>query len=1273
MALRALVLKKRRIAVAVALLLLGMVMASVIVLMRAPTAASIAQHLIPGLTIDGAEGWVLSSGTFQRIRYASADLTIDIDMVSVEVESIRYFPPAIRLAALRARKVDVALKSTSKEPAGPPDSLASPFNIDIRALSVAEINIRQAGATTPTRIRDVEARLTADAGLIQLEQLVAEHRGSRIRARGTLATLHPFALTAEANANGKTGMYDWEAAAKIHGSLIALTANATLNTIGKAEASAERPSGRAVLNARVEPFTPQPLIQADAVLSGIDLRAWLPGAPRSALTGEATLTPRASGFTGTLRVENADLGTLDKERLPIRLLTATYQLDREGNAQFSDLRIDADKAGRLQGAGQWQVKPGTLALQLDLADIDLRNWHATLARTRLQGPVALGLGRDMQTAKLDVKDAELALSGEMKLANLQASGQIKLSGAKLGEAEGSFDAVLSGNEAFSASGSMARINVAALGARGRFPQSLLNGKFALAGQLKPTRQVSLQLDLSNSTLADRPFTAKGDVRLAGDAIERGNLTANLAGNLLTAEGGFGTPGSTLRWTLDARNLATLGKHFAGTVRGQGLLAGTLAEPALEATLTGAGLRLPGETRIDSLELTARVATDREAPLLVNANIRKLRWSQNELIDQLDLRVDGTGAAHTMRVSARNRKWQLESSTLGGFGGYWSWAGELTAFNVRGPINANLVRPARLLVGGERQRIDAAVFNVGGGELIIEALDRTSATLDSRGTLSRFPVTALYPLMDPAVTDLFTSTLRLKGGWDVNWVDLPNVRANIQREDGDLTLKSTPPFAFGLTELSLTANSADRVVKAGFNAQGSAAGKLMLDIALPINLREENLEIDRTKPLDGRIDIQLPSLRWVGPWLGSVHDVDGLLTADLKLGGAWPHIRPAGRIAGANIRYAHLTEGIAFRNGELAASIANNVITLDQFTIRGGDGDFDASGRLELDESNPSGGAEWRADKLNVLNLVDRSVVASGEGRLVLKDRHLALTGQLRADSGRIVLTESSAPSLSSDVVVMGQDTGNGEVDKPRPLSLELGLNLGSDFVLVGRGLDVRLGGRLQVTSTPGNPLRTTGTLRSRAGTYKAYGQDLSIERAVVSFNGRIDNPSLDILAERKGSPVDVGVAIGGTAEKPVLRLVSNPEMPDGEKLSWLVLGRGSDGLDQGDRGAMQAAARTLLAQGAAASLAGSLAATFGVDEIGLGTSSASTAAPGTDPAMVVTVGKRLSSRASILYEQGLNGANSLVKLSYQLSRRWRVQMVTGSENAVDFFYRLAFD
>ena len=71
-----------------------------------------------------------------------------------------------------------------------------------------------------------------------------------------------------------------------------------------------------------------------------------------------------------------------------------------------------------------------------------------------------------------------------------------------------------------------------------------------------------------------------------------------------------------------------------------------------------------------------------------------------------------------------------------------------------------------------------------------------------------------------------------------------------------------------------------------------------------------------------------------------------------------------------------------------------------------------------------------------------------------------------------------------------------------------------------------------------------------------FGQRLTIERGRLIFDGPIDNPALDIVALRKNLQVEAGVKVTGTARVPRVELTSEPPVPDGEKLSWLVLGQG---------------------------------------------------------------------------------------------------------------------
>jgi translocation and assembly module TamB len=58
---------------------------------------------------------------------------------------------------------------------------------------------------------------------------------------------------------------------------------------------------------------------------------------------------------------------------------------------------------------------------------------------------------------------------------------------------------------------------------------------------------------------------------------------------------------------------------------------------------------------------------------------------------------------------------------------------------------------------------------------------------------------------------------------------------------------------------------------------------------------------------------------------------------------------------------------------------------------------------------------------------------------------------------------------------------------------------------------------------------------------------------------------------------------------------------------------------------------------------------------------------------VVQVGKRLSQSAYVSYEHSLLGLESVVKLTYALSRRISVVARAGTDNAVDVFYTFSFD
>jgi translocation and assembly module TamB len=238
--------------------------------------------------------------------------------------------------------------------------------------------------------------------------------------------------------------------------------------------------------------------------------------------------------------------------------------------------------------------------------------------------------------------------------------------------------------------------------------------------------------------------------------------------------------------------------------------------------------------------------------------------------------------------------------------------------------------------------------------------------------------------------------------------------------------------------------------------------------------------------------------------------------------------------------------------------------------------------------------------------------------------------------------------------------------------LAVTFNLGNDFALHGHGITTRLTGEVQVRSSgstmPGAPPRVTGEVRTDAGRYRAWGQMLDVETGLIRFNGPYDNPSLDILALRPNISVRAGVQVTGSAQAPRVKLYSDPDLPDAEKLSWVVLGR--DAASGGAEAAvLQQAALALLGRGGKNNTAGNFASRVGLDEIGFkgpGTGEDATGA-------ALTFGKRLSKDLYVTYERSLSGTLGTLYIFYDLTRRLTLRGQTGEKSAVDLIYTVKYD
>ncbi len=362
--------------------------------------------------------------------------------------------------------------------------------------------------------------------------------------------------------------------------------------------------------------------------------------------------------------------------------------------------------------------------------------------------------------------------------------------------------------------------------------------------------------------------------------------------------------------------------------------------------------------------------------------------------------------------------------------------------------------------------------------------------------------------------------------------------------------------------------------------------------------------------------------------------------------------------------------------------------IDEFT-RQGAGGIGAGGTLTA-----QGEAGWvdgraqvklnaRLERLRASLRTDRQLTLSGEVQTSLVGRQATLGGKLVVAQARFLLPDEGTPQLGDDVLVRtacGAAAGQkapAETSAPTlatgaesgALKLAAQLDLGPDFRVQGKGIDTRLRGTLALAGESLRNPRLNGAINTAGGQYRAYGQRLDVEQGMLRFTGPIDNPSLDILALRPNLTQRVGVQILGTALLPRVRLYAQPELPDAEKLSWLVVGRAS--ASGGAEAALLQQAALALLGSKSGGLSGGLAASLGLDELSFRGSS-SNATGGTSEG-AITLGKRFSRNFYAAYERSISGALGTLYVFYDLSQRFTVRAQAGQQSALDLIFTLPYD
>ncbi len=1199
------------------------------------------------LTLHNVHGSLYGPLHIEALSYQTEEMRFELKEIKLDWSPRSLLKRHIQISKLSVQELKVIQISPATEPVKLPASLQFPYSLSAPENSLKRLVLID-GASEVT-LNDIRFGVIKSADHYQLNLHSFDTGIGRAEAEVLLGDTLPFSITAHATLQQTEG---WllDAVADVTGSLEQLLLKAQVNAL----------DGKANINATLKPFEKSPLVAAHITADGINPARLRKDLPEAALGAAISVQGLPDGeLKGSVKLHNNLPGLWDQSRLPLREMSLQFS-GMPDQLALQAIHLDMDKAGEFNGNGE--IKNGQLQLALNTRGINPHELHSKIRQMQLAGKVRLQatpLGQQL-SATLHDPHFKLQVSGHHQ------KNEIQLDAATLQSASGNLTLhgklALDQDMPYQLSGKLQKINPADFG---DFPEASVNSTFSAAGKLAGDAQAALKFSLTDSHYNQQPLSGRGKINVSATHIRDSDISLRLGNNRLEIKGDLGNTHDSLKLDINAPKLAELDPELGGQLVASAILGGQFSAPTGNVDIQAANFSWHKHFYIDSLNVKGQMDKGPDGPLSMDANLHGFVTPQLS-VASAGLNARGTRLQHTLKFIAKNPDFEVNSRISGGFNQGSAWSGVLEELSGHARQKFALKSAVKLEFASQHFMLGQAIFNYGDGSLVLHEIAYQAGNFSSSGELNKLSLSGLQKLTEQTA-DLKTD-LVISGKWNVEIAEEIKGQIAIWRDSGDISLPTRPQTTLGLSRLSLNITAEKNKLQGRLQADGSKLGSLKADAQVMLSRRKDNWGIAANAPINANANLAVDSLAWIAPLLNREDALafDGSIKAEIHADGTVAQPRLAGEVTGERFMVGLKNQGLLLTDGSFHVQLRDQELLLDQLNLRGGDGSLSGQGKLTLEGETPVMHLALKADKLEIFSRPDRLLILSGTADLSSSGNKVQIESTLKADQGLIELPEDNELTISDDVTVTGKYDDTEKKGMPYVTSFNLDLDLGEHFYLKGKGLDAQLGGTLNLTSKNGALPTSRGSIRVIKGAYTAYGNRLVVERGILTFQGPLDNPGLNILAMRKNQTVEAGVAVTGTAQSPRVKLVSNPNVPDSEKLSWLVLGYGLENSSGKDFNALNMAAGTLLAAGESITLQQKIAHATGFEDVSLRGS-------GELQGAVLSLGKRISSRAYINYEQGLTSASSLIKINYTLTKRLSVQAQAGTTPAMDLFYTFSFD
>jgi translocation and assembly module TamB len=1213
--------------------------------------ADIAVKALGGkLALGSVDGTIAGPLTVTNIRYRDPEAGIDarLQRVLVDISLGDVVRALVHFRKIEASGIDVVLSEPTKPPEPKPQepfSLKPPIDLAIDSLVVDSARVHRDQALLVELTRAVfDGHWTKRE--LAIKRLDVRSPQGQIEFSGRVGQRQVY------NGEGR-GRFRWKSGERLYTGVL------ETYTQGDDAKAVLRMSAPLILELQAQ-VTQKPTWPWRFSLEAPRFD------PRAELLPDSSLTSLAASLSGHGSTEQGAIsGKLAIDDEPLLIEPLRFTRNGDGLAIDSILRIGR-AAGALHVGGdidfarqpavakvtaEWDsiVVPAQWAGQ-ELHTHGTLNLHGSSAAYTAQGQFALGPQDRVADISLNVQGTPQRV--ELKQFDIsQQAGLLAARGAIDLQPQLAWDVTATAHDfdpgAFAAAW------------RGK-----LGFDLASKGRmLEQGPQATAQLTNLRGVLRGRPLSGNADVSVEPPLIASGTVALDSGKSELRFRGRR-TNALDATLSLNVASLDDWVPNSGGQLHANFVIRGKWPQLAINGDARGSDLHA-ADVRIDSLSAKANVADPRNPNGSLQLDLTKLTAAGFEF-ERVRAQASGAPKSHRFELRVDGQPLALEMN-LQGARTDEGWSGTLQhlVVNVKDAARLTLREPANIVVDKDSAELSQVCLVDGRIELCAAGARQADGAIRASYSLANVPLalgnafaTSETPISLEGTLQGHGEVRRTAQGELFGDVSIESESGGISRHiaaaPGDET-QEAPQKLLAYHGLRLAATLSGPDARATFDSGFDPNG----------TLHAEGSAHDlgqASTPITGRVRGQIPDLAPLAVFVPQLANVHGRIDADIGVGGTAQAPELSGLVSAAELAADIPAIGLKLKNGQLQARPApSGEIAIDGGIVSGDGrlafaGKADRSGRVDMHVGG---------ERVLAADLPGARVIVTPDLTLVRTAERMHVSGQVTIPEAKIDVQKlprggEKAQAASADVIVVDATTREQEAEKV-PLFAEITVNIGEKVELIGFGLQATVQGRLDVRESPGQPTLGSGEVRV-AGTYKAYGQDLTIRRGQLLYAWTpLQNPRLNIeatrLIEPEGeSPVTAGLRIRGDATTPELTVFSDPVMSQSNALSYLVAGKPIDEIGSGgnEAGAMQAAARSLGVAGGGL-LTKSLGKRLGVDELGI-----------KDEEMLggaaLTVGQYLSPRLYLSYGVGLFEPGDVITLRYKLSEALALKTQRGPED-----------